>query len=419
MRRLLGVAIALGLVVTLLPSPASAPDVAAATLRTVRLEAGPQTGYRFSSTGAIVARKDVTLSGKATSQTDRRRVVPNRTGIWLRLTTGTLAGFEVRESPVAYIPGKAGDTTYSPAATVSLPAGRYLGYRWDAEWDLASTVFARVGTATTAAASRRAVIDGRPYVLVTNGTWAGTWMPVTVPRGLTAQKLTCEVPSKPAITSATTIRTVSTSERKLSLTFDLGGRLDPALDIVERLIVDRVCATLFPTGDALATAQGRAAIALAAQHPELFEVANHTKDHCNLRDGGGPADCPTSPPSASFIAAQLAAAETSILDVTGRTSKPYWRPPYGAADSRVRTAAANAGYPVTVMWAIDTIDWKRVRDGGPTTAQIASKVVSNATPGAVVLMHLGGWHTLDALPSMVLRLRAAGLEPTTLTDLLR
>ena len=406
-------ALALGVALTMLPT------AAAATLRDVRLEAGPHSGYRFSTTGAILARKDLTLSGKAMTQTDRRRAVPGRSGIWLRLTSGALAGYELRESPIAYIPGKAGDTAYRPAATISIPAGRYLGYRWDTAWDLASTVYARVGTATTTTATSRAVIDGRPYVRVAAGTWKDTWLPVTEPRGRTAQKITCEVPTKPASTTAVTLRTVSTTERKLSLTFDLGGRLDPALDIVQRLIVDRVCATLFPTGDALATAQGRAAIALAAAHPGLFEFANHTQDHCNLRDGGGGSGCPSTPPSDAFIAAQLAAAEAAIVDVTGRSSKPYWRPPYGAADGRVRSAAAGAGYPVNVMWAIDTIDWRRVSDGGPTTAQIASKVVSGATPGAIVLMHLGGWHTYDALPSMVLRLRAAGLQPTTLTDLLR
>ena len=70
------------------------------------------------------------------------------------------------------------------------------------------------------------------------------------------------------------------------------------------------------------------------------------------------------------------------------------------------------------MWDIDTIDWKKIADGGPTTAAIAEKVVSNAQTGSIVLMHLGGYHTFDALPSMVLRLRAGGLQPTTISDLL-
>jgi hypothetical protein len=34
-------------------------------------------------------------------------------------------------------------------------------------------------------------------------------------------------------------------------------------------------------------------------------------------------------------------------------------------------------------------------------------------------MHLGGWHTHDALPAMVAQLRAANLQPTTISALLR
>jgi hypothetical protein len=60
-----------------------------------------------------------------------------------------------------------------------------------------------------------------------------------------------------------------------------------------------------------------------------------------------------------------------------------------------------------------------VSDGGPTAAAIADKVAVNAVNGTDVLMHLGGWNTLDALPSMVQRLRARGLQPTTISDILR
>ncbi|MEZ5095497.1 MAG: hypothetical protein R2731_04955 [Nocardioides sp.] len=70
------------------------------------------------------------------------------------------------------------------------------------------------------------------------------------------------------------------------------------------------------------------------------------------------------------------------------------------------------------MWDVDTIDWKRTQDGGPTAASMQDKVVTNATHGSIVLMHLGGYHTFAALPGMVLRLRAEGLTPTTISDLL-
>jgi peptidoglycan/xylan/chitin deacetylase (PgdA/CDA1 family) len=389
-----------------------------AAVRSVRLEAGPHVGYRFSTTGAVLAQQATTVTTPTAVSTDRRRVVPNRTGIYLRVTTGTLAGYEVLESPVAYIPGKAGDTAYVPAAHVTFAVGRYLGYAFDADWDLVSTRFRALTRASSASASRRAIIDGRPYVWMSSGIWAGTWIPVTAPRSLTAQRLTCSVPAKPSPGPNSVLRQIATDEARVALTFDMGGRLTLALDIMERLIVDRVCATIFPTGDAAVTTTGSAVLDLVRAHPELFEVGNHTRDHCDLRDGGGPTGCPATPPTSTFIAAQLSTAETIIVARAGRTTKPFWRPPYGAYDTRVRTAATAAGYPTTVMWHVDTIDWRPIADGGPTASAIAAKVVTSAQRGSIVLMHLGGYHTYDALPSMVLRLRAGGLAPSAISDIL-
>ena len=81
-------------------------------------------------------------------------------------------------------------------------------------------------------------------------------------------------------------------------------------------------------------------------------------------------------------------------------------------------AAASVGYTKTVMWDIDTIDWKPIADGGPTAQQIVSKVVTRAVDGSIVLMHLGGYETLNALTIMVPALRDAGFLLTSLSDLL-
>jgi peptidoglycan/xylan/chitin deacetylase (PgdA/CDA1 family) len=209
----------------------------------------------------------------------------------------------------------------------------------------------------------------------------------------------------------------------MALTFDMGGRLDPALEIMAYLVANQVCTTLFPTGAMSLTATGQAVLAIVAEHPELFEVGNHTMHHCNLRSGGEgsptTAPCQTGgPPGQAFVAAELTDA-AAILEVgTGQDPVPYWRPPYGAYTSAVLATAAGLGYTKTILWTMDTLDWRRIEDGGPTAAQIATNVITSASSGSIILMHLGGYETLDAVRIMVPALRERGLLLTSVSDLL-
>jgi peptidoglycan/xylan/chitin deacetylase (PgdA/CDA1 family) len=66
------------------------------------------------------------------------------------------------------------------------------------------------------------------------------------------------------------------------------------------------------------------------------------------------------------------------------------------------------------MWDVDTIDWKPIDDGGPTAQQIVDKVVGRAQGGSIVLMHLGGYETLQALPGIVAGLQSRGFTLVTL-----
>jgi peptidoglycan/xylan/chitin deacetylase (PgdA/CDA1 family) len=209
---------------------------------------------------------------------------------------------------------------------------------------------------------------------------------------------------------------------EVAITFDMGGRLDPALDILQFLIDNRVCATIFPTGDMSQTTTGQKVLAVIRAHPELFEVGNHTKDHCDLVHGGGgsptTAPCKTNGrPSTSFVQDQLTSAGAVIEQYSGQDPVPYWRPPYGTYDQTLLSVAAGVGYTKTMLWDIDTIDWKPISDGGPTAQQIAGKVVTKAVNGSIVLDHLGGYETLDALRIMVPALRQRGFTLTSISDL--
>jgi peptidoglycan-N-acetylglucosamine deacetylase len=216
--------------------------------------------------------------------------------------------------------------------------------------------------------------------------------------------------------------TIPNAGHGVALTLDMGGRLDPGLDILNLLISNRVCVTIFPTGAMAQTIEGREVMALIKANQDLFEIGNHTMHHCDLVLGGGgsptTAPCAGVTPTADFIRTELADAGSILAQLSGQEPVPYWRPPYGSVNQAVRDAAASAGYTKTFMWDIDTIDWKPMADGGPSAQQIATKVISNAQDGSIVLMHLGGYETLDALRIMIPGLRDRGFLLTALSDLL-
>jgi peptidoglycan/xylan/chitin deacetylase (PgdA/CDA1 family) len=262
------------------------------------------------------------------------------------------------------------------------------------------------------------------WVLLVAAQAGATPLPSSTPRPATPPPAAlCHAGNRPSAGSAQTFYVVPDAGNGVALTFDMGGRLDPGVDILNFLIANDVCATIFPTGAMAQTTQGRAIMAIIRAHPELFEIGNHTMHHCDLVRGGSgsptTAPCQTGgAPSADFIRAELTDAETILRELTGQDPRPYWRPPYGSVNDAVISAAASVGYPKTFMWDIDTIDWKPISQGGPTAQQIATKVVTTAEGGSNVLMHLGGYETLGALQVMVPGLRERGFVLTSLSDLL-
>jgi peptidoglycan/xylan/chitin deacetylase (PgdA/CDA1 family) len=265
------------------------------------------------------------------------------------------------------------------------------------------------------------------WVLVVSGDPNATPQPTAVPTtrptaAPTAVPSGCRAGNRVAAGSPQTFYVVPGAGNGVALTFDMGGRLEPGVDILNFLIANRVCATLFPTGAMAQTPQGREIMAIVRAHPELFEIGNHTMHHCDLVRGGGGsptlAPCAGVVPTADFIRRQLTDAEAILRQLSGQNPQPYWRPPYGSINAAVIQAAASAGYTKTFMWDIDTIDWKPIGEGGPTAQQIATKVVTTAEGGSNVLMHLGGYETLDALRIMVPGLRDRGFTLTSLSDLL-
>jgi peptidoglycan/xylan/chitin deacetylase (PgdA/CDA1 family) len=204
------------------------------------------------------------------------------------------------------------------------------------------------------------------------------------------------------------IERIPTTRKVVALTFDAGANADGLTSILTTLDAKNVPATFFLTGhfaDAYPSQSRRIA---GAGH----RLGNHTVNHPHL-----PAL------SDAQIRAQVLDAERTIRTTTGTSPKPLFRFPYGDRNTHTIGLVNDAGY-ACIRWTVDTLGWKGTDPGGQTAGTVTQRVVSAATPGEIVLMHVGSNpddHTTldaDALPAVIDALRAKGYSFVTLDALL-
>jgi peptidoglycan/xylan/chitin deacetylase (PgdA/CDA1 family) len=189
----------------------------------------------------------------------------------------------------------------------------------------------------------------------------------------------------------------------------MGGRLTPAESIIEWLAANRVPATVFPTGRTGSTTQtGRRVLELIREHPSLFDLGNHSWDHPRFTTL-----------TRAQVESQLKRTEDAVTPLAGETTRPWFRPPYGAVDDDALESVGAAGWAVTVRWDVTTDDYVPPADGGPNTQQLVDRILSRVKGGSIVLLHLGGYRTRQALPRIVAGLRDRGLEPVRLDQVFR
>lgn len=203
----------------------------------------------------------------------------------------------------------------------------------------------------------------------------------------------------------------SRTRPQVALTFDMGGRVGDALAIVDTLIDRHVPGSIFMTGSiaaSSATDAGRDVLARIEAHPTQFTLGNHSYTHRDFRDL-----------TATQIRDELRRTEAAFRATCRQDPRPFFRPPGGGVDAEVLAAVGAAGYRFTVTWDVDTIDWRPIQNdpAGPTADQIVAKVLADARSGSIVLMHLGGYHTLAALPRIVDGLRDRGFELVSLDEM--
>ncbi|MDA5561357.1 LysM peptidoglycan-binding domain-containing protein [Exiguobacterium sp. MMG028] len=196
------------------------------------------------------------------------------------------------------------------------------------------------------------------------------------------------------------ITSVNTTSKVVALTFDDGADGANTNKILDILAKNNVKATFFLTGSG------------ANNHPQYIkniaakghQLGNHSYTHPDFTKL-----------TATQMKSELDRTEALIKSLTGKTTKPIFRAPFGAVNSTVLNGVGAAGYGYTIQWNIDTIDWK-----GLTASQINTKVQTNIKPGSIVLMHTGAGApgTPLALPTMISQLKAKGYQFVTVSQLL-
>jgi len=204
----------------------------------------------------------------------------------------------------------------------------------------------------------------------------------------------------PVFASSTVISKVNTSSKVVALTFDDCYSATNVNAILSILKANGIKSTFFIVGDA------------AANHPSIvraindagMEIGNHSYMHTSYTSL-----------SASAMLSDLNKCENTISSITGKTTKPLFRPPGGAYNSSVLATVGGAGYSRTILWNIDTQDWR-----GYSASYIYSAVVDNISPGSIVLMHAldTAPNTKYALQDIINTLSSRGYSFTTVSGLI-
>jgi peptidoglycan/xylan/chitin deacetylase (PgdA/CDA1 family) len=189
------------------------------------------------------------------------------------------------------------------------------------------------------------------------------------------------------------------NKKQIIFTFDCGAGINSVDKILAVAQKHNLKLTFFTTGK------------FAEQNPEVIkkfadgghEVFNHTYSHPHLAKI-----------TDDQIKEELEKADGIISALTGATTKPFFRPPYGDRNQHVWNVAANLGYQ-SVYWTTDALDWMT----GRTSEQTKERIYSSLKNGEIILMHVGDDITGNILDEVFTYIEERGYKIVSLTEGIR
>lgn len=164
--------------------------------------------------------------------------------------------------------------------------------------------------------------------------------------------------------------------------------------ILEVLLKHKARATFFVNGARVKAFPETAKMITAAGH----EIANHTWSHPRMTSL-----------STSDATAEIVNTNEIVEEICGLKPR-FYRPPFGVNDARITKIASDYGL-ITMLWTIDTMDWKK-----PGVEKIRSTVGGSLHNGAVILMHGTNEQSPLALDLILGDLAKKGYATVTTTE---
>ena len=193
------------------------------------------------------------------------------------------------------------------------------------------------------------------------------------------------------------IRQVATDRRVLAITFDAANAASHTFEILDLLDQYNAKATFFVIG------------LYAVSNPEVsreivargHEIASHSYEHLEMRDS-----------SDKQIFESLYKTDLVLREINSNTTVQY-RPPSGHTVFADRAVAHGLGAEV-ILWSVDSGDgFSNVSE-----SRVISRVTGSLHNGGIVLMHVYGQFTLNALKVLLPYYAEQGYAFATVSDLL-
>lgn len=192
------------------------------------------------------------------------------------------------------------------------------------------------------------------------------------------------------------IYSVSTTEKKVAISFDSAWGADKTESILETLKEYEAQATFFLVGF------------WVDKYPEMVQKIDEHGVEIGVHSNTHPDMTKLSTQDMRLELATCIEKVESIVD----KKVDLFRPPYGAYNNDLIETASDLGL-YTVQWDVDTLDWK-----GLSAMEITTRVLNKVKNGSIILCHNNADHIVEALPLILDRLKLEGYSVTSVGDLI-